>query len=115
MLKRKDLNLHTHIGRQCVGFSYSLETEEGKKLKAEFDACDYQSGQLKQWRMQIIFDRTRDADSQVYNLEYVMPRTGLPLELIAATGLKYFQLYLKEEVQTKSNIDLLLGSVLEGM
>lgn len=115
MIKRKDLDLHTNVGRQCVGFSYTLKNNEGKMLKAEFSATDYHSGQPKEWFMQIIFDRTRDADSQVYGFGYIMPRAGLPLELIAATGLKYFHLYLKEEVQTKSNIDFALGVELEGM
>ena len=32
-----------------------------------------------------------------------------------ATGLKYFQLYLKEEIQTKSGYDFALGEILRGM
>lgn len=115
VIKQKELNMHTHVGRQCTGFSYMFQTEDGKMLKAEFSAIDYPSGKPKEWRMQVVIERTRDADSQVYNFGYVMPRAGLPLELIAATGLKYFQLYLKEEVQMKSNIDMTLGPILEGM
>ena len=119
MIKQKDLDIHTHIGRQCVGFSYTLKDEDNKVLKAEFVAVDYHGGKLgdrpKEWQMQIVLDRTRDADSQVYTFGFVMPRSGLPLELIAAPGLKYFQLYVKEEVQQKSNIDFMLGSILEGM
>ena len=115
MIKQKELNMHTHVGGQCTGFSYMFQTEDGKMLKAEFSAIDYPNGKPKEWRMQVVIERTRDADSQVYNFGYVMPRAGLPLELIAATGLKYFQLYLKEEVQMKSNIDMTLGPVLEGM
>ena len=65
--------------------------------------------------MQIIFDRTRDKDTEVYNFNYIMPRSNLPLELIAATGLKYFQLYIKEEIQLKSNLDFELGEILKGM
>ena len=115
MIKRKDLELHTNVGRQCVGFSYTLTNDKGKMLKAEFNATDYHSGQPKEWFMRIVFDRTRDADSQVYNFNYIMPRTGLPLELIAATGLRYFQLHIKEEVQFKSDLDFVLGSIVEGM
>ena len=44
-----------------------------------------------------------------------MPKSGLPLELIAATGLKYFQLYLKEEIQNKTNFDFALSELLRGM
>lgn len=116
MLKRKDLNMHTHIGRQCVGFDYIIDLSDKGMLRAEFSACDtIPNLQPKEWRMRIIFDRTRDADSQVYNFDYIMPRTGLPLELIAATGLRYFQLYIKEEVQFKSDLDFVLGNIVEGM
>ena len=59
--------------------------------------------------------KDQDADSQVYTFGYIMPKSNLPLELIAATGLKYFQLYLKEEIQTKSEYDFMLGDVLKGM
>ena len=65
--------------------------------------------------MTIVLDRTRDADSQVYSFDYIMPKSGLPIGLIAATGLKYFQLYLKEEIQTKSGYDFALGEILRGM
>ena len=115
MIRQKELDMHTHAGRQCIGFSYTLQGEEGKMLKADFSAVDYHGGKPKEWRMQIVLDRTRDADSQVYNFGYIMPKAGLTLELIAATGLKYFQLYIKEEVQMKSNIDMTLSPVLEGM
>ena len=76
---------------------------------------DRNNNNESRWNMQIVFGRTRDKDSEVYNFDYIMPRKGLPLALIAATGLKYFQLYLKQEVQEKSNIDFALGEILKGM
>lgn len=112
MLKLKDLENRIYSGRTCVGFDYTLRDEKGKpQLEARFRLGE----ELNHWSMNIVLGRTRDADSQVYNFGYVMPKSGLPLELIAATGLKYFQLYIEEEVQTKISYDFMLGEVLKGM
>ena len=116
MLKLKELEPRTYIGKKCIGFTYTLKNEKGETLfVARFSANDEMADKPKEWSMLIVLDRTRDADSQVYRFEYIMPRPGLPLELIAATGLKYFQLYLKEEVQSKINLDFTLGEKLEGI
>lgn len=115
MLKLKDLENRVYSGKACVGFDYIIkdENEKSKKLfEARFRKVKEDE---EQWNLLIVLDHTRDADSQVYNFDYIMPKTGLPLELIAATGLKYFQLYLKEEVQIKINYDFALGEVLKGM
>ena len=115
MLKLKDLENRVYSGKACVGFDYVVkdENEKNKKLfEARFRKVKEDE---EHWNLLIVLDHTRDADSQVYNFDYIMPKTGLPLELIAATGLKYFQLYLKEEVQTKINYDFALGEVLKGM
>lgn len=112
MLKLKDLTNRKYAGKQCKAFEYELKGEKDARiLEAKFEV----GADENEWSMQIVLDRTRDADSQVYKFDYVMPRNNLPLELIAATGLKFFQLYLKEEVQSKINIDFTLGEKLEGM
>lgn len=112
MLTLKDLNNRVYSGKICSEFSYNLKDEKGnQKLKANF--C--RGKEENEWQMCIVLDRTRYADSQVYTFGYIMPKSNLPLELIAATGLKYFQLYLKEEIQTKSEYDFMLGDVLKGM
>ena len=116
MIKLKDLENRVYSGKACVGFDYIVkdENEKNKKLfEARFRKVDDENEE--HWNLLIVLDHTRDADSQVYNFGYIMPKTGLPLELIAATGLKYFQLYLKEEVQVKINYDFTLGEVLKGM
>ena len=112
MIKLKDLNNRNYSSRKCISFEYVLKGEKDARiLVAKFEV----GANENEWSMQIVLDRTRDADSQVYKFDYVMPRNNLPLELIAATGLKFFQLYLKEEVQSKINIDFTLGEKLEGM
>lgn len=111
MIKLKDLKNRIYTGKACIRFAYEFVANE-KQIIAYFDR---NTENQAEWNMQIIFGRTRDKDSEVYNFGYIMPRNNLPLEVIAATGLKYFQLYIKEEVQNKSNIDFELGTILQGM
>lgn len=111
MLDLKQLVNRIYKGKDCVAFDYELTNEKGEQmLQARYALIG-----PNEWQMRIVFDRTRDADSQVYTFGYVMPKSGLPLPLIAATGLRYFQLYLKEEIQTKQLIDFGIGEVVEGM
>lgn len=115
MLKLKDLQNRVYSGKTCVRFEYAIMIDNKNIVYAKFTRQMDERAQDNEWTMQIVFNRTRDKDSEVYNFGYIMPRDGLPLELIAATGLKYFQLYIKEEVQAKSNLDFILGDVLQGM
>ena len=112
MITLKDLQNRIYSGKQCIGFDYIVKNE---KNEAQFEARFRTGALTNEWKMQIVFDRTRDKDSEVYNFGYIMPRSGLPLELIAATGLKYFHLYLKEEIASKVSHDFLLGEILKGM
>ena len=114
MIKFKDLQNKVYSGKQCIRFEYTIRLDNENKSHA-IARFERQLTKPTEWKMQIIFDRTRDKDSEVYNFGYIMPRDGLPLELIAATGLKYFQLYIKEEVQAKSNLDFELGNILQDM
>ena len=112
MITLKDLQNRIYSGKQCTGFDYIVKNE---KDETQFEARFRAGAEKNEWNVKIILDRTRDKDSDVYNFGYIMPKSNLPLELIAATGLKYFQLYLKEEIQTKSEYDFMLGDVLKGM
>ena len=111
MITFKDLKNKVYSDKTCIRFEYELVANE-KRIIANFDR-DVEN--KAQWNMQIIFGRTRDKDSEVYNFGYVMPKDNLPLELIAATGLRYFQLYIKEEIQAKTNLDFVLGEIIRGM
>lgn len=113
MITLKDLKNRVYSGKECVRFEYNIQIDKEHEILATFKKR--QNIDSTEWNMQIITNRTRDKDSEVYNFGYVMPRDNLPLELIAATGLKYFQLYIKEEIQTKSNLDFELGNILKGM
>lgn len=113
MIKLKDLQNRVYRGKQCIRFDYEIVLEKEKpSIRAMFERY---LDKPTVWNMQIVLNRTRDKDSEVYNFGYEMPRDNLPLELIAATGLKYFQLYLKEEIQAKVELDFELSEILQGM
>ena len=115
MITLKELENRVYRGKVCKGFDYKAVNPERNNqvlFEARFRRSDDNENE---WEMLIVLERTRDADSQVYKFGYIMPRSGLPLELIAATGLKYFQLHLKEELQRKSDYDFALGDILRGM
>lgn len=110
MLKLKDLQNRVYSGRECIRFEVPVPIGDNKFVLAQFAKPAYCT-----WDMRIVLNRTRDKDSEVYTFSYIMPKDNVPLELIAATGLKYFQLYLKEEVQTKSGMDFAIGEMISGM
>lgn len=112
MIRFKDLQNKVYSGKACVQCEYGILVDENKYVYAKFSR---QLDKPTEWNMQIVLGRTRDKDSEVYNFGYIMPKDNLPLELIIATGLKYFQLHIKEEIQLKSNLDFQLGNILMGM
>lgn len=116
MIKFNDLKNKVYSNKDCIQFECDITSGVDKDdvITARFFKRKYMDFQT-QWVMQIVIDRTRDKDSEVYNFGYVMPKENLPLELIAATGLRYFQLHLKEEIQVKSNLDFILGEIIRGM
>lgn len=114
MIKLKDLQNRVYNGRDCVRFEYAIMVGD-KYVYAQYRKGDNCHITGEEWNMQLVFGRTRDKDSDVYNFGYVMPKSGMPLELIAATGLKYLQLYIKQEVQMKSSLDFEIGRIVEGM
>lgn len=113
MIKLNDLKNRIYSDRNCIRFEYEVPNGESKTTALFKKQQSTENGDI--WRMQIVFDRNVDKDSEVYNFTYVLPKANIPLELIAATGLRYFQLRLKEEIQNKSNMDFTLGDILSGM
>lgn len=113
MIKLKDLKNRIYSEKVCVGFEIIILKDN--LPNAEYRFRKKQEGDSPTWNLNIIIQRTRDADSQVYNFEYQIPRENIPLETIAAIGLKFYQLYLKEEIQSKMNLDFDLGEMLVGM
>ena len=112
MIRLKDLQNRCYSGKNCIRFEYELNVDQNMTVRARFSKT---SGYDNTWTMNVVLDRTRDKDSEVYNFMYTLPKDNAPLELIAAIGLKYFQLHIKEEVQMKSNMDFVLGDIIEGV
>lgn len=115
MISFKDLQNKVYSGKQCVRFEVAIQVEDKTYVLAQFTKVQHEHTLSNEWNMRIILNRTRDKDTEVYNFGYIMPRDNLPLELIAATGLRYMQLYLKGEIQHKSNMDFAIGELVSGM
>lgn len=113
MLTLKDLENRIYTDKTCTEFTYFLKDEKQNKLLRFVFTRSAENE--KAWNMNVVIERTRDADSQVYNFNYIMPNSKAPLSLICAVGLRYFDLYLKEEIQTKSDYDFLISDVIRGM
>ena len=112
MLTQKDLECKEYKGKELIAFKYVQRDKEGnKRWEAQYNKGE----QPNEWNMVVVLGRTRDADSQVYNFGYIMPKSNLPIELVAATGLKYFQLYLKQELEQKIAMDFEIGEITDGV
>lgn len=111
MIKQSELVNRMCVDGFCVDFDYILNIGD-KRLRFRFIR---DSKMPLCWEMMVIIKRNRDADSQVYTFGYQLPKDNMDLTMVAAIGLKYFQLYLKEEIQLKSNLDFTLGEITNGM
>lgn len=111
MIKQSDLKNRMNIDGMCVDFDYIINLDDSR-IRCRFTR-DTNLPIL--WNMMVVLKRTRDADSQVYNFGYQLPKPNMDLTMVAAIGLRYFQLYLKEEVQMKSILDFTLGELTNGM
>ncbi len=112
MIHLKNLMNRVYSGKSCIRFEYEFEIDQNKTIVAVFKRL---SDNANTWKMSIVLDRTRDKDSEVYNFMYALPKENVTLELVAAIGLRYFQLHIKEEVQKKSEMDFIIGEIIEGV
>lgn len=117
MIKLKDLVNRVYDGKDCIRFEYEvIDTEASRNTSSCFIARYWRDPVVPvQWNMQVVIPGNRDCDCQVYTFNYVLPREGMNLDLIAAIGLRYFQLRLKEDIQNKTAWDFALGEVLHDM
>lgn len=111
MIKQSDLVNRMNVDGMCVDFDYILNIDESR-IRCRFMR---DKNQPLIWNMMVVLKRTRDADSQVYNFSYQLPKSNMDLTMVTAIGLKYLQLYLKEEIQLKTNMDFAIGEITNGM
>lgn len=105
MIKLKDLVNREYIEKKCFGFEYVLNNTLFKFLKEK-----KQENNINVWEMFII-----PPDRKVSNIMFEIPKDNLPLEMICAVGLKYYQNMLCEEIQFKSELNLDIGEKIAGM
>lgn len=116
MIKLKELVNRVYDGKDCIRFEYEVVQRDGEKESSCFIARYWREKDVPvQWSMQVVIPGNRDCDCQVYTFDYVLPREKMDLALIAAIGLRYFQLRLKEDIQKKTAWDFSLGEVLHDM
>lgn len=116
MLSLKDLENRVYSGKECVGFQLSLSNGSSCSINATFSREGSTGIEMSpKWTMLVLIPRTAFKDSDVYCIHYEMPRNDLPLTLVAACGLRLLQAQLKEEVQSKSDLDFLIGDITKGM
>lgn len=109
MIRLKDLQNRVYSGKSCIRFEYEFNIDQNKLITAVFKRIS----ETNTWKMSIVLERTRDKDSEVYNFMYALPKEDVTLELVAAVGLRYFQLHIKEEIQMKSNMDFIIGDIIK--
>lgn len=119
MITMKDLKRRMHAGAQkvCVGFEYTLVSGDRKQVFYFHRTLDEENGSRLNciWLLHTTIPRTDNKDSENWYLCFEMPKAEMPLYLICATGLRYYQMALKEEIQWKSDMDFAIGNVTAGM
>jgi len=117
MIELKDLQNRVYENKDCIAFDYELlDSDEKREKKVIMEARFKRAKEEdKTWRLMVVFPRTEMSDSQVYFVVFQMPKSNMNLPLICATGLRFFQIKLKEEIQEKVIIDFEIGNITEGM
>lgn len=117
MIALKQLINRQYEGKKPVEFEYRLDLGKDENSKPITTSFVFQRASVESnvWMMKTQFNRTANSDTQCYYIGFEMPRDNLPLELICATGLRYFKLQMQQEIQFRSNIDFSIGAVTEGM
>lgn len=109
MITRKDLKDRLYVAEKCVGFTIYAQIGDNEKevtFRKSKDGC---------WGIFLYLDRDDIKDGEAYHVKYKLPTDSINLEMVAAIGIRYLQLKMKEEVQKKSEMDFQFGEMLVGM
>lgn len=120
MIKREHLKNRVYKEKQCIRFEFYITGErEEQLLSATFTRIIHEfpvSPLLhEEWNLNVTFPRTSSKDTEVINIGYIMPKNGMPLEMVASIGLRYYKEMLQEEVASKSVLDFAIGEVIGGL
>ena len=111
-MELRDLINRKYEDKQCTYFEYVVEDKEGMHVPFYFtrDPNDDLG-----WRMLVVLGKTSISSHQVYEFNYRIFTKSMPLENVAAVGLRFFQHALKEEIQSKCSMDFTIGEITAGM
>lgn len=113
MIEFKDLEDKRYEGRDCVAFTVRIVDEKQNEiLKVSFNR---HKNNHKLWIAFCTIGRTKVKDTDVYALQYEMPKENMNIELIAASGLRLLDMEIKEEIQKKIEVDFAIGEATSGM
>ena len=115
MIELKELENRRYEGKDCTAFTYNMTVDKNLTVEYRFRRSLDSEILKRTWIAQVVFPRTGQADSQMYYIGFELPKDDWPLTLVCATGLRYFQMCMKAEIQKKSNIDFTIGEVTRGM
>lgn len=111
MIKLRELEHREYSNKKCTYFEYKCRTDE-QTLKAKGDDLLFIArfefvgdDNIDIWDMQIVLPNKDMQETQVYNKSFALPKKGVGIDLVCATGLRYYQLCLKEEIQRKMLMD----------
>lgn len=117
MIKMKDLMRRKYDGSKCIGFEYEVKGHDGNELlclkfsKPKVNVAQEPTGEV--WKVTTLNDHANVI--QAYNIAYEMPHENLPLELIAATGIRYLYMELNDEIKYKELVCQGMREALGGM
>lgn len=111
MIKLRELEHREYRNKKCIYFEYKCRTDD-QTLKTNGDDLLFIArfefvgdDNIDIWDMQIVLPSKDMGETQVYNKSFALAKRGLGIDLVCATGLRYFQLCLKEEIQRKMLMD----------
>lgn len=116
MIKAKDLLRRKYDGKDCVGFDCEVDTERMGEIDIRFRKLKRIEfpGYYEAWRVETSMS-TDKVLPHVYTISYTLPKSGLPLELIAATGINYIMDVIREDMRAKEELMFSLNEMVKGM
>lgn len=109
MITAKDIVLREYKDKECIAFTVLI------KLDEKHFAVRYENIYDNTWGfITTLTDYAKHAAPQVYAFKYTVPKSNMPLEMIAAIGLSYWQDSVMEEVQLKNELAFKINEMVNG-
>lgn len=118
MINREQIINRKYIDKEPVAFEYVLEGLQGphgelQNLRVWFEKVKPEMYGLDESKP--VYEVYTFIGDNIYKYIYQMMKSGMPLEMVVATGLATMQAAIKEEVQYKSLLDFLIGDLIKDM